>query len=239
MNFKALLMRASYFPFGALLGILRLCNVGARDLDNRRRFGQSTIDGGSSFTRDCLIGKGSHIFSDCVINHVNIGDYTYISRNSLVQNCSIGNYCSIANDVVLGLGKHPIDRYSTSPLFYKMNNPLKLKISKEDLDFQEYDHIVVGNDVWIGTKAIIMDGVNVGNGAIVAAGAVVTKDVPAYSIVAGVPARVIKQRFSDGVIQKLESSKWWEMNPQDVYGIDEKLLELLVEANELELPKKT
>lgn len=70
--------------------------------------------------------------------------------------------------------------------------------------------IIIGNDVWIGYEAVIMAGVNIGDGAIIAAHAVVTKDVAPYTIVGGVPARPIRQRFDDSVIQKLESLKWWE-----------------------------
>jgi acetyltransferase-like isoleucine patch superfamily enzyme len=130
----------------------------------------------------------------------------------LIQNTTIGKYCSIANDVIIGLGSHPLNLFSTSPLFYKRINPLKLKLVKENQDIKEYKPIHIGHDVWIGTRAIIMDGVRIGNGAVVASNSVVTKDVPAYAIVGGVPAKIIKYRFTDEIQLSLLKSNWWDMD---------------------------
>lgn len=76
--------------------------------------------------------------------------------------------------------------------------------------YDEFKEIYIGNDVWIGQRAMVMGGVRIGNGAVVGAGAVVTKDVPPYTIVGGVPAKIIRYRFSDKVVKKLQSSKWWD-----------------------------
>ena len=121
-----------------------------------------------------------------------------------MQNTTIGNYCSIARNVSIGLGLHPLNLFSTSPIFYKRQNALLLDLISKDNEFKEYQPITIGNDVWIGANAIIMDGITIGNGAVIAAGAVVTKNVPAYAIMGGVPAKLIKYRFAEG--ERIENS---------------------------------
>ena len=147
----------------------------------------------------------------CIVRNSNINQYSYVSPNTQVSNCDIGKFCSIGSEVMIGLGKHPVDMISTSPIFYTTNNRLKKRWVNKD-EFIQFEKINIGNDVWIGNRAIILDGVKIGNGAIVAAGAIVTKDVPPYSIVGGCPAKVIKYRFENDEIIKLEHSKWWDFS---------------------------
>lgn len=204
-NIKRLLL----ISFGLFKGLFKLANDSARDIQNKKKYPQAIIDCGSSFTPDTTIGNHSHILSGAIINHSHIGNYSYCGQNCIIQNTTIGNYCSIANDVMIGLGKHPLDFFSTSPLFYRKNNPLRLEVISENKNFEEYKPIEIGSDVWIGAKVIIMDGISIGHGAVVAAGAVVTKDVPPYAIIGGVPAKIIKYRFSDEKIENFLQSKWW------------------------------
>jgi len=145
-----------------------------------------------------------------------LGEYSYLGKRSVVQNAVIGRYCSIASEVFIGMGAHPVEQFSTSPLFYRRRNTFGLEVVKEDLDFEEYAPIEIGNDVWIGTRAMIMDGVTIGHGAIVAANAVVTKDVPPYAIVGGVPAKLIRYRFAPERIEELLTSEWWTHTPEQV-----------------------
>ncbi|MCA0932649.1 antibiotic acetyltransferase [Lutimonas saemankumensis] len=208
--------RTLLFPLGLLKELLELCNKGARDIQNKIKFSKSIIDGGSSFTSDSTVGSRSHILSGCTINKSHIGNFTYCGQKSLIQNTTIGNYCSIASEVIIGLGSHPLDYFSTSPIFYRVRNPLKMKVVDQDADYQEYRKILIGNDVWIGTRAIIMDGIKVGDGAVVAAGAVVTKDVPPFAIVAGVPAKIIKYRLDSKTNEDLMISKWWDNDPFEI-----------------------
>lgn len=126
----------------------------------------------------------------------------------------IGKYCSIAGEVCLGLGNHPIDRLSTHCFTYGQD-PQKLYqeivVPKENIiPHDATSPIIIGNDVWIGYRAIIMDGVTIGDGAIIGANAVVTKDIPPYAIAVGVPAKVVKYRFNQKIIKKLLELRWWD-----------------------------
>ncbi|TLU65218.1 CatB-related O-acetyltransferase [Thalassotalea litorea] len=111
---------------------------------------------------------------------------------------------------------HPKDYFTTSPLFYRVKNTFKLNIVNEDLEFDEYSRVTIGNDVWIGARAIILDGVKIGDGAIIAANAVVTKDVPPYAIVTGVPAKINSYRFEKERINELLKLKWWDLPIEEV-----------------------
>ena len=212
--------RLIYLPYGLIKALFIIANNAARDIDNKRKYSSSIIDKGCSFTPDCKIGEKSHLLGrGSIFNHVTIGNYTYIGRGALVQNCSIGKYCSISHEVILGLGSHPLNLFSTSPLFYRVNNPLKIQIVKQDSEFVEYKPIIVGNDVWIGARAIIMDGVIIGHGAVIASGAVVTKDVPPYAVVGGVPAKLIKYRIEPSKIKSYLQSDWYNLPPNDAYRL--------------------
>lgn len=126
---------------------------------------------------------------------------------------SIGSFSSIAPHVIIAAGNHPINFKSTSSILY---NEKRGFISKnKDISKQVAD-VTIGNDVWIASNVIILPGVNISDGAIVAAGSVVNKDVPPYSIVAGVPAKVKKYRFDNITIECLLQEKWWEWSDDKI-----------------------
>lgn len=216
MNIKLIFTRIVYVPQGFIVGLVKMANKHARDFENRRRFAKSKIDAGCSFTKDSFIGHNTHILAGTKLNHSRIGNFSYCNFNVLIQNANIGNYCSIAQDVIIGLGNHPTHLFSTSPVFYKVKNTLNVKVIEKNLDFDEYKTITIGSDVWIGARTVILDGVTVGHGAVIAAGSVVTKDVPPYAIVGGVPAKIIKFRFSNEKIERLLESKWWLRNINEI-----------------------
>lgn len=151
-------------------------------------------------------------FAHCI--NVQIGKYSSIGIHSTVTDAIIGNYTVIARNCDIGLGVHPTDRLSCHSIFYK-NSPWPDHPEwVKKIDFEETRITHIGNDVWIGAKATVMDGVTIGDGAIVAACAVVTKDVPPYAIVGGSPAKIIRYRYSNDIITRLLELKWWNM-PDD------------------------
>ncbi|WP_219842110.1 CatB-related O-acetyltransferase [Aureitalea marina] len=140
---------------------------------------------------------------------IKIGYATTLGYNNFLHgHITVGKYCQFGADVALHATNHPMNYLTTYINANLFEGELK--------QLKEQREILVGNDVWIGHNAMIVGNVSVGNGAIVAAGAVVTKDVPAYAVVAGVPAKIVKMRFSDEVIAKIQDLKWWDMTQTEL-----------------------
>ena len=160
--------------------------------------------------KNCTFGDYNTIYRNSKLLNCNLGSYTYISKDCQIQYTNIGMFCSIAPGVKIGLGLHPSSGFvSTHPLFFSARKQTQLQLFPESI-FEEYKITNIGNDVWIGTNAIIRDGITIGNGAIIGAGAVVTENIPSYAIVGGVPAKLIRYRFSNEEINFLNSFKWWD-----------------------------
>lgn len=157
-----------------------------------------------------VFGNYNIIFSDVLMDSCTIGDHTYVQKKATIFNTEIGKFCSIASGVSIGPGIHKMDGISTHPVFYLKNTPLKKKFSDKDL-FESSKTTIVGHDVWIGERAILIDGISIGTGAIIAAGSVVTKDVEPYSIIGGIPAKHIKYRFEEREREVLLASEWWNL----------------------------
>ncbi len=150
------------------------------------------------------INKESYFYNS------SIGSHSYFAGFNTVMNAEIGRFCSIAQNVSIGPGMHPSHTFvSTSPYFWSPAKQCGATLVNKHL-FEETGKVKIGHDVWIGQNAVIMDNISIGNGAIVAAGAIVIKDVAPYSIVGGVPAKIIKMRFSPEQILFLENLQWWE-----------------------------
>lgn len=153
-----------------------------------------------------------------ILNGSEIGFASFVGPNSLLPNCKIGRYCSIANNVEVINYTHPSSDFaSTHPAFYSLLKQsgftfAKSQIFNENLTIKSLEKysIEIGNDVWIGAHAIIMGGIKIGDGAIIAAGSLITKDVSPYTIVGGVPAKKIRMRFSDEEINYLLKLRWWD-----------------------------
>jgi acetyltransferase-like isoleucine patch superfamily enzyme len=156
------------------------------------------------------IGEFCSVGKDCYVFNTHIGDFTYLSQRVTIMNCTIGKFCSIAQGVNACLGTHPSSKFvSTHPAFFSLSKQNGMTFSDKNY-FEEMGKTKIGNDVWIGVNAIIMDNITIGNGAIIGAGAVVTKDIPPYAIAAGTPAKIVRYRFTEDEIAFLETFKWWD-----------------------------
>lgn len=158
-----------------------------------------------------IVEVNSVIYSHNILHEAEIGRFTYFASGSHVSKAKFGSFCSVGPNLICGHGDHPTDFVSTSPLFFSTGKQCGVSFSQEDL-FVERKEILVGHDVWIGARVFIRDGVKIGNGAIIAAGSVVVKDVPDYAIVGGASAKVIRYRFPEEIIHQLLKLKWWDWN---------------------------
>lgn len=158
---------------------------------------------------DSVFGEYTVVFDAVKMSGAELGDYSYIQSASRIFNCTIGKFCSIAAGVSIAPGMHDPTRVTTHPAFYFYTESIP-RVFVDQSKIPVCKPVAIGHDVWIGEKAIILDGVTVGNGAVIAAGAVVTKDVAPYEIVGGVPARHLKYRFDEATIAGIEKSQWWD-----------------------------
>ena len=163
---------------------------------------------GSDIDSTARICSKSHVF------HSSLGAYSYIGNDCKVFSTNIGKFCSIADGCFLGGAQHPIDYVSTSPVFHKGRNIMGVNFAMHNDPATE--KIQIGNDVWIGASCLVKSGITIGDGAVVAMGSVVTHDVPAYAIVAGNPARLIRYRFDNTTINMLVQLKWWEWDIEKI-----------------------
>lgn len=161
--------------------------------------------------------KGRNFISNNVsINNSLIGFATYVGSDSKLINCKIGSFCSIGAGVENIRGSHPTSHFvSTHPAFFSERKQAgftfvdRNKFDENKLINNKYSNII-GNDVWIGSHVKILEGVSVGNGAIIAAGSIVTKDVAPYSIIGGNPAKLIRYRLQPEEIKFLSEISWWD-----------------------------
>jgi acetyltransferase-like isoleucine patch superfamily enzyme len=179
----------------------------------------TTINPISSSIYDSTIGENVNC-SD--IHHIycsKIGAYSYLAENAIVNNTTIGKFCSIGPNLFCGWGIHPIHGISTAPMFYSTMKQNGMTLSELD-KVVETKPIIIGNDVFIGANVTILDGVKIGDGAVIGAGAVVSKDIPPYSIAVGCPIQIEKYRFSPEQINKLLDIKWWDFEDDKLKEVE-------------------
>jgi len=148
--------------------------------------------------------NNSRFAADSDVRDSVIAEYSSIGRNTKITHTNMGKFCAISWDCTINAISHPIKNLSIHAFPYV---PHAGDFVKERV--QKISVVEIGNDVWVGANSVITSGIKIGNGAVVAAGAVVVKDVPSYAVVAGVPAKIIKYRFSKDMILKLENLEWW------------------------------
>lgn len=163
-----------------------------------------------TFEHNVTVEHGSFIQAD------SIGKYTYINKYCLIDknSVSIGRFCSIAYSVKIGLGTHPVDWVSSHSFAY--DKKYGFQSNNKSFQNQSSRSCVIGNDVWIGANSIILAGVHVGDGAIIGANSLVTKDVEPYSIVFGNPANFHRFRFSNEIRKKMLKIKWWNWSDEKI-----------------------
>lgn len=161
--------------------------------------------------REAKIGRRCEVLRDTRIEYATLGDYSYLGEDCEVADAVIGKFTAIANKVRIGAPNHPMERpaqhrFTYCPEYYEAS-------ATRDAAFfadRRGAKVTIGNDCWIGHAAIILPGVTVGDGAVIAAGAVVSRDVAPYTIVGGVPARAIRRRFSEDIAARLARIAWWD-----------------------------
>ncbi|MGN0062103.1 MAG: CatB-related O-acetyltransferase [Alloprevotella sp.] len=167
-----------------------------------------------------FVSANNHIDPRAVIYRMvkmkssSIGRYSYVGNDTDVEYADIRQFCSISAHCRIGMGGHTLSHISSCPLFTQKINGCQEQWVEYDIRAVEEKRAVLGNDVWVGNHGLINWGVTVGHGAVIGAGAVVVKDEPPYAIVGGVPAKVIRYRFSPEVIEKLLEFQWWNLNDE-------------------------
>ena len=175
-----------------------------KDLGDKPSIHRTASVRATTFGRWCEVGARTKVAES------SFGDYSYVVNDSDIIHSRIGKFCSIAAHTRINPGNHPLDRVMLSHVSYRSS---AYGLGSDDPDFFEWRRgspVTLAHDVWIGHGAIVLPGVTVGSGAAIGAGAIVTRDVPAFAVVAGNPGRVLRYRFSEAVIAEMLRIAWWD-----------------------------
>ncbi|TPM01435.1 antibiotic acetyltransferase [Mesorhizobium sp. B2-3-11] len=161
--------------------------------------------------KGCKLGRYAVIGERVVLREVIVGDFSYFERHAEAIYTTIGKFCSIAANSRINALEHPIERLTQHKVSYRPNEYFRwLGVDAAFRDRRRSKAVTIGNDVWVGHGAVILPGIAIGNGAVIGANAVVTRDVPSYTIVAGVPAKPIRLRFAPEIAVRIEALAWWD-----------------------------
>lgn len=181
--------------------------------------------------KSCRLGRHVAVGERVVLREVDVGDYSYFERHAEAIYATIGKFCSIAANTRINALEHPIERVTQHKVSYRPNEYFRyIGVDSAFLERRRGKHVTIGHDVWIGHGAVILPGVTVGNGAVVGANAVVSADVPAYRIVAGVPARSVRPRFPSEIAARIEALGWWDWPRERLHEAIPDMQTLSIEA---------
>jgi phosphonate metabolism protein (transferase hexapeptide repeat family) len=167
--------------------------------------------------RDSRLGAYTAVGARTKLLEVEMDDYSYVVNDSDIAYATIGRFCSIAAMTRINPGNHPMDRASQSHFTYRASAYFPGERDEDEFfAWRRAQPVAIAHDVWVGHGAIVLPGRSVGIGAVVAAGAVVTKDVAPYAIVAGNPARVIRPRFPADIADRLIRLAWWDWSHEQL-----------------------
>lgn len=179
----------------------------------KTRLSEQPLIHASAKVTNSRLGRYTEVDERCVINESDIGDYSYLIRECEVWAAKIGKFANIASHVRINAPNHPIWRATLHHFTYRANDYWHDAEREETFfDWRRQNAVTIGHDTWLGHGVTVLPGVTIGNGAVVGSGAVVTKDVPPYLIVAGVPAVPVRERFPEDVARRLQRLAWWDWN---------------------------
>lgn len=168
--------------------------------------------------RDSTLGRYTEVGAGSHVSNTTLGDYSYCVENTQIAYAQIGKFANIASHVRIYASMHPMERASLHHFTYRSSWYFEGEDDDQGFfDWRAGQGIIIGHDTWIGHCAVIMPGVRIGNGAIIGSNAVVTRNVADFAIAVGVPARTIKQRFSDDVAARLDALKWWDWSHEKLH----------------------
>ena len=165
----------------------------------------------SAELKGCKLGRYAVIGERVILREVTVGDFSYFERHAEAIYTTIGKFCSIAANTRINALEHPIERITSHKVTYRPNEFFRyLGVDGGFRERRRTKLVSIGHDVWIGHGAVVMPGVRIGNGAVVGANAVVTHDVEPFAIVAGMPARRLRERFEAPICARIERLAWWD-----------------------------
>jgi phosphonate metabolism protein (transferase hexapeptide repeat family) len=168
--------------------------------------------------RDSTLGAWTAVGARTSVAESTLGDYSYVVSDCSVIYSTIGKFCSIAAASRLNPGNHPLERPALHHFTYRSAS---YEMGADDagfFDWRREHRVVLGNDVWIGHGAVVLPGVTIGNGAVLGAGAVASKDIPPFAIAVGVPAKILRYRFEPAIVERLMRLAWWDWPHEQLTG---------------------